>query len=85
MTNAPSVDLVGFSKRLTGAVVVLAFFHLFPVIYPWVSEQVFGQGVVIDPRRYRFILIVVWALLGLAALLEFASIVWVLVRRRRGS
>ncbi|ARN20542.1 hypothetical protein A4W93_11915 [Piscinibacter gummiphilus] len=77
------LDIKGFLGRTAAVAAILLFFHWIPDLYVWFSANAQHRAVVIDPRRYRFILIVAYALCGFGFLLESSGILRELIRRRR--
>lgn len=63
--------------------VILVFFHWAPDVYGWFSAHVLGKSVVIDARRYDFVLLVANVLCGFGLFIGIADLMWTLIRRRR--
>ncbi|HEX8029554.1 MAG TPA: hypothetical protein VF491_13865 [Vicinamibacterales bacterium] len=63
-------------KKLAALLAVLLFFHCAPAAYVWLSSIFFDRNVVIDARRYEFILFVANIICGVGILAGVADIVW---------
>ena len=79
----PAPDVKGFLRRQSIILVILVCFHWAPDAYAWFSSNVLGRGVVIDARRYEFILLVAYIVCGTGVATEFAGIVWALIKKKR--
>lgn len=82
MKNSDS-DIKDTVKKLVAVLVILVSFHWAPDVYGWLSTHVLGRSVVINARRYDFILLVANVLCGFGLFVGIADLVWTLIRRRR--
>jgi len=69
-------DTKGTLKKLAALLVVLLFFHYAPAVYVWLSSTFFERDVVIDSRRYEFILFVANIICGVGILAGVADVLW---------
>lgn len=77
------LDIKGFFGRTAAVSVILVFFHWIPDVYVWIAANLQHRDVVVDPRRYRFIVVVAYVICGFGFLLESSGIVREMIRRRR--
>lgn len=76
-------DIRDTLKRMAIILAIVVCFHWAPDAYVWFSSNVLGRGVVINARRYEFILLVAHVVGGTGLVAGAADIIWTLIKRRR--
>jgi len=76
MKTYPRPDWKFFFKNTGGMILFLGFLHWIPEIATWIQANLTGETLLIDERRFRMILIVAYAMTGIAFLIHVTGLTW---------
>jgi hypothetical protein len=82
MAKYPKPDIKRTIKSVIGLISFLIVLHLMPDIATWIHAQFFGQGLVINERRYKMMLFVAYVLVGVAVAIDVAGQLWAIWHNR---
>jgi uncharacterized membrane protein required for colicin V production len=83
MANHLKPDFAGTLKLFARMAAFLVAVHWVPDIATWIHAHVYGETIAIDPKSYRTVLAVAYALAGIAVTMNLIGLTWAIWHDRK--
>ena len=83
MHTYPKPDFPFFFKTTTCSVLFLVVLHWLPEIATWTYATFYEQKLAIEPSRFRTVLLVGYAIVGVSVFIHLAGLLWAAWHQRK--